>query len=431
MIYNVRIDGTLIYGGTENSIILQPSAEMELNSAGSFKFVLPVGHDYYDLPKLLTSDVEIIEDGEVIWYGRPIRISKDFYNNKSIECEGALAFFNDTIQRPAEFDDGKTSIRSFFKYLIRHHNQQVPANRQFTIGNITIDEKFVYRKLDYECTLACLNDMCLNAEGGYLFIRRVNGKSYIDWLKDVPYTGTQPIQFGVNLSNLAQSLDGTEIRTAILPLGDEVGTTGKRMVVNDANKGFDYVDSKAVDTYGRILEVVEFSNCTEPKDLLKKGKKWLEDQQFDPLSIELNAADLSYVNNNYQNFKMGQKIHVTSTPNLIDKYFPIVKMSIALDSAIKKITIGTLPKRDLTEIYKDDNVSGGSGGGRGSSSSSGSGSSGSGSSGIVYEPGNATIMIKVNNVEVGRFTVNQAIDSSVNLSVPVVETEEIDFDEEW
>lgn len=431
MIYNVRIDGTLIYGGTENSIILQPSAEMELNSAGSFKFVLPVGHDYYDLPKLLTSDVEIIENGEVIWYGRPIRISKDFYNNKSIECEGALAFFNDTIQRPAEFDDGKTSIRSFFKYLIRHHNQQVPANRQFTIGNITIDEKFVYRKLDYECTLACLNDMCLNAEGGYLFIRRGNGKNYIDWLKEIPYTGTQPIQFGVNLANLSQSLEGTEIRTAVLPLGDEVGTTGKRMVVSDANKGYDYVEiPEAVKTYGRVMEVVEFSNCTAPKDLLRKAKKWLQDYQFDPLTIEVNAADLSYVNKNYQNFKIGQKVHVTSSPNLIDKWFPIVKMSISLDSAIKKITIGTLSKRDLTEIYKDDNTTGGSGGG---GRLSGSGTAGSGSTGGSggANANNATIKVNVNGTEVGRFTVNQSVDSNVNLTVPVVETEEVNFDEEW
>ena len=347
MIYRVMLDGTSIYDEGKDLALISPSVEMELNTAGKFEFTMPSNHSFIDMPKMLTSDVEVYEDNTLIWFGRPLDISKDFFNRKKIYCEGALAYFNDSIQRPAEYNE--ISIKTFFTQLISNHNGQVPANRRFTVGNITIPEEFVYRKLDYETTFDAIQTMCLNAEGGYIFTRRENGVNYVDWLKDMPYVGDQPVQFALNILDLNQIMSGADIKTSVIPLGAE--TDGVRLTVISVN-GDDYVDSDAVATYGRITTVEEFSDITSAAELLTAGRKWLVDQQFDPLSIEIDAAELHYITNSYTPFRVGQTIHCTSTPHLIDRDFPLVKITLNLDTAKKKITIGSLPRRQLTEIYK-------------------------------------------------------------------------------
>lgn len=425
MIYTVKIDGVTVFDEDQERTLESPECEMEMNAPGSFSFVMYPDHEYYDTPKLLTSDVEIWENNEIIWFGRIIKIETGFLNAKKIECEGALGYFNDSIQRPREFNDGMFSIVDFLEYLITNHNSQVPANRQFTIGKIEIDNKFVYRKLDYNSTIDCLTTMCVGAEGGYLVPRREGNKNYLDWFKNPPLTGSQPAQFALNITDLSQILDGTEIKTAIIPLG-EADDNGDRVNIYDVNNGYDYLTTPAAEKYGLISQVVEFSGLTKAADVILAGQKWIQDKQFDELSIEVNVADLSYIDENYEAFRLGQNIHCTSTPNLIDKNLPIVKMRLNLASAEKNITIGTIKKQELTEIYKEDSSTSGRSGGTSSSGSSG-GSSGGGATAKVN---NGALTINVNGDRVGYFTANSKTGEDVDIFIPLAETEDIDFEKE-
>lgn len=417
MIYRVLFNGVDIYGPTPDTTLLNPTMDTELNGAGSFDFTLPPDHAFYDVPTILTSDVEVYEDNDLIWFGRPVSIEKDWNNQKTVSCEGALAFFNDTIQRPAKWD--AILVREFFRHLIDIHNSQVNTNRQFTVGNITIPDKYVYRELSYDSTWDCLQKMCLDAEGGYLFVRRENGVNYIDWLEEVPYVATQQVQFSVNLLDISQSLDGSEICTQVVPLGANISRTAKvnestakctiysqpiedpEYEVGRVDQGtevtFDFIPNdttwyrisnpydgyakqqyltpqsgdipltisyingnsdllisqEAVAIYGPITKVQQWSNVHNANELLAKGQKWLTDEQYDKLSIEVDAAELHYLNESVDAFKVGQMVHVTSNPHLIDKDLPMTKISVSLDSGVKKIQIGTPPHKTLTEIYKD------------------------------------------------------------------------------
>lgn len=351
MIYRVIFDGISIFDTPKELTLLNPKVETELNSAGSFEFTMPKIHSYYDIPKLLTQDVYVYEEDELIFFGRPISINLNWRNDKPVYCEGPLAFFNDSIQRPKEVFD--YSVHTFFRDLITSHNDQVPLNRRFTVGRITVADKLVYRKTDYESTKNCLDRMCLEAEGGYLFFRREDDVTYIDWLDEMPYNSNQPVQFGLNLLDLAQYMDGSDIITAVIPLGEEDETTGERLTIKSVNGALDYIDSDAVSTYGRILAAVEFNGITDASKLLELGKQWLTDQQFDRLSIECDAAELYYLNGDYTPFRVGQNIQVSSTPHLINKTFPLVKISVDLNSAKKQISIGTMPRKTLTEIYEN------------------------------------------------------------------------------
>lgn len=352
MIYQVKYDGLNIYDVGPEMTLSNTSVEIELNTAGSFEFTMPPTHQYYNVPSLLTSDVEIYENDEMIWFGRPIEIKMDFFKRKHVYCEGALAYFNDSIQRPAEWDS--ISLETFFRTLIANHNAQVAANRRFTVGMYTMNEKTVYRKLDYESTFDALRKMCIEAEGGYLYATRHDGVNYIHWTKSVRYANVQPAQFALNITDLSKILSGEEIKTAVIPLGKE-DNNGNRLTITDVNEGRDYVAVDAARTYGLITVVKEFNEITDKNALKTAGENWLVDEQFDPLTIEVDAAELSYISDKYNKpFMVGQRIWVKSEPHLIEKEFPLVKISLSLDSAVKKITIGTIKKKRLTEIYKKD-----------------------------------------------------------------------------
>lgn len=353
MIYSIKIDGITVYDEDEQNIVFEPDMSDELNVAGSLTFKMPYNHQHYDVPKELISDVEVYERDELIWFGRITKIKVDWDNAKEISCVGALSFLNDSIQRPVEFPDDDLVSNEFFRYLIEEHNTQVPANRQFIVGQVDIENKIIYRKLDYETTFSAINTMCLDAEGGYLFVRKVDGKNYIDWLSEVPYVADQEIQFGVNLRDMSQTFDYADFFTCIIPLGDEDEESGQKVTCADANDGYDYILSDAAETYGQISTVVTFDGLKKPIDVYDAGVKYLEDKQFDPLTIEVNAAELSFLNDDYTAFKVGQKVHVTSTPHLIDKTYPILKIDINLDEGTKEITIGNVKPKELEEIYKD------------------------------------------------------------------------------
>lgn len=352
MIYRVLLDGNDILNYQERPfVLLTPTLDMELNTAGSFEFTMPPSHAFYHDVRLLVSTIEIYEDGTLLWFGRPVEVKTDFYKQKTVYCEGALAFFNDTVQRLQEYD--RIPLHSFFQTVIGNHNAQVDGSRQFTVGRVTVPDKTVYRKLNYDSTFDCLKRQCLNAEGGYLFVRREDGVNYIDWLAEMPYTCNQPVEFGLNLLDITSDLDGSSIATCVLPLGDTVEETGEPLTVAEINDGSDVVESEAVAEYGRITRCVTFSGVKEPETLYEDALEYLQDKQFDDLVIECSAAEVHSENENYEQFRIGQVIHCRSIPHLVDREFPLMKLSIQLDTAAKQITLGSARKQTLTEIQKE------------------------------------------------------------------------------
>ena len=374
MIYKIKMDDISIYGNASDLNLISPKVNIELNSAGSLDFSMPITHKYYTLPKTLVSDVEVYEEDNLIWFGRVLEVNTSMNKNKQIYCEGALAYFNDSVQRPQIFDT--TTVHAFFQTVIENHNSQVPINRRFTIGDVTVPNVEIYRELNYEKTKEVLEKMCLNAEGGYFFFRKENGVNYIDWLEELPYDSTQTVQFGLNIVDISKYINASNIRTAILPVGKDID--GVRLTIESVNQGLDYLDSDAVEIYGRITEVVEFQDIGTADELLSVARGWLANQEYGPLTIKCDAAELHYFDNTLLPFGVGQRIRVYSIPHGIDQILPLTAIDINLDSAVKKISIGTPDKRDLTEIYK----TGESDGNGGYVGSGGGGSSGGGGGGL-------------------------------------------------
>ena len=345
MIYKVLLDGTSVYESDGNVIIEEPHLSQEINTAGSFEFKIPPMNLYYDRPMLLTPEVEVYEGNNLIFFGRPTEIEMDMDLAKHVYCEGALAYFSDSIQEPFTFDE--IDRRDFLGYLVEKHNEKVPQNRQFEVGNVTMTEKLVFRSTEnYETTLDCLNKYLLDAEGGYLMVRKENGVRYIDWYSDIPWNNLQPVRFALNLIDLTQKITA-DFFTSIIPIGAD------GLTIAAVNGGRVFLDSDYIDDYGRITGVVEFNDCSDANELMLLGLLYLSEQRYTNATINCKAAELHYINNEYTPFLIGQNVHVVSPPHSIDAVLPIVKLDLNLDKADKEIEIGTLDRKTLTEIVKD------------------------------------------------------------------------------
>lgn len=348
--YRVLCDGLPIYDlRDEELVLLDPKVTLEVNTAGSFDFKLPPGHPHYNLPQKMKSLVEVWHDNEQIFAGRPIEEKIDFYKRKYIKCEGQLAYLNDSIQRPAEYHN--MTVRGYLETLIKSHNSQVDKSKQFEVGIVTVTDSndSLFRYTNYNTTMKEIKEDLIDDLGGYLRVRNHNGHRYIDYIAEFDNLCSQSIQFGENLLDYAKNVDVTEIATAVIPLGarletSEIAALEERLTIKSVNGGKDYLAHKeAVEKYGFVVKTVTWDSVTTPEMLKSKGEKWLTDEQFENMVLEVKAVDLHYTDEQIEQFKLYDMVLVHSAPHGLDKKFPLSKMTICLDKpASNTFTLGTV-----------------------------------------------------------------------------------------
>ena len=361
--YTVYCDGECIYNvDVDGLIIAEPKLDMELNKVGAFSFTIYPDHPYYNDIHQMKSVVTVYCDSEIVFSGRVLLIERGFYNEKSILCEGELAYLLDSIQYPYDFltGDNHTTISELLEYFITNHNEQVADDRRkFKVGNITVtdDNDYIVRKnSDYSTTWEEINDKLIDKLGGYIFTRHESDGVYIDYLSDSERINKQSVEFGKNLLSvsISRNLDG--MVTALIPLGAKTSNeeNAERLTIKDVNDGKLYVyDKDAVNEFGYIFATEIFDDVTLPENLLKKGQKSLSEKMMIPSEIEVTAADLAGTDVSITPFVFGSYIAVESEPHGISEKMLASKMTITLDNpAGNKMTLGKKSKT-LTEFNSD------------------------------------------------------------------------------
>lgn len=346
--YKIYCDDELIYDPRVKELSMTDlSVEIELNGADALEMSIPPCHPFYDTIKRMTSTIKVVDDDAIIFEGRATEDSINFQNNRKVYCEGALAYLNDSIQRPSENHD--MTVLAFITQLLNNHNSQVEKNRQFTIGAVTVSDSndSIYRYTNYENTLEVIKDKLLDSLGGYLRIRYEGDKRYLDYLAEMPNTCQQTIEFGKNLLDYASNVDTSEIATRIIPLGTTLDNSkyaaiDERLTIESVNDGIDYLQAdNAVATYGVVTKVAIWDDVTTAEALMKKGMEYLTAVQWESMQLDVSAVDLHKLDGNIEQIKLGDKILAKSAPHGLNKYFPVTKMQIdLLDPASNKITLG-------------------------------------------------------------------------------------------
>ena len=388
--FQIYVGNNLAYepGDTELAL-LSPKLTLEMGKAGSLEFTVPAGHPYMNELKQLTKPMSVNLDGEKIFRGRILSGSRTFYNQREVYCEGVLSYLVDSVQKAVKFN-GKT--HALFRQIISNHNSRMPIEKQFIVGNITVEDRDIiltgqsedvgqydYSQIainsvvdNWNTTYDYIENCLISYCGGYLVVRQVNSVNYIDWIKDYSNTATQEIVFGKNLLDLTDESTAEDIFTVLIPLGDN------NLTIASVNGGSDeLVDSEAVSTYGRIIRTQVFSNVTDPNTLLANGRQYLVNNGDVPNTLTITAVDLHNVDSTIKSIHLGDRVYIKSSFHDLSRYLTCTKIEYDLEKPENTVYTFGREKQTLTQRYREDkraqsdtyNNSANGGGGIGSTAS--------------------------------------------------------------
>lgn len=360
--YRVLIDGRdLYYPGDEECTVADAITNLQLNDSGTFECTVPAINPEYNNIKNRISMIQVLKNDKEIFYGEVRESEKDFYNNKQVYAVGELAFLFDSIQPQAKYQD--MTSRQLLETWLNIHNSQVEEKKWFYVGIVTVHDSndSLYRLTNQESTLDCIRQKLCEKLNGYLRIRKVDGKRYLDLitLQEYGKICEQPVEFGENLLDYSENVSANDLYTCVIPKGarlDESPIEGLEAYVDikSVNDGKDYIYSaEAVAVYGWNRCVVSFDDVTLPANLKAKAEKWLKDNQYETMILKLTAADLSIRNVDLESFELGDSIPVYSRPHGMDRYFPVQSLELHLQEPDQDtLQLGTTVKLSYTQQNK-------------------------------------------------------------------------------
>lgn len=104
--YVIKADDFVIHDGfiqDHDYAVISGNFTEEFNRAGTLSFTVPPNNEAYKrgyLKKLITIIRVFDKRNKMVWKGRIIDTSKDFYGNVTFNCEGWMGVLNDSIIRP-------------------------------------------------------------------------------------------------------------------------------------------------------------------------------------------------------------------------------------------------------------------------------------------------------------------------------------------
>lgn len=368
MAYTITCDGhPLLYPTDDDFYVINPKVSLELNKIGEGSFMIYKNHPHFDKIKKLKSVFEIRDENGIVFRGRATGDSTRFDSGMTIDLEGALGYFNDSIVRPftfpmdwmtgSEYWDAYSNgnvVEFFLKWLIDSHNAQVTVAQRFKLGRVTVadpNNNVTRINENYSTTWETLKSKLFESSlGGYLCIRyetnlidengNVNDSGHIiDYLADLEEVNDQEIVYGENLLDLSRETSSLETYSAIIPIGKD-GLTIKKAYNPDTNVTDDIVQSGDVlysqsgkELYGFIYAPVSettWSDVTDADNLRQKGADWLAGRLGTKSAIEATAADLHFTDEEIQSFRIYKKVKVRSDPHGLSDVLPLTKLDLDL-----------------------------------------------------------------------------------------------------
>lgn len=336
---------------TPSSGLTTASLRLDMGKAGSLNFTLQPSHYLYDSIRRMKTKVRVLFGEEEVFSGRVYETTVDTFKQKSVYCEGNLAYLLDAVMEPGEFTG---TVSEYFAHCIDAYNSQVESNRQFEVGYVDIDEASkteTFKRESFTDVKSAIDSDLINIYGGYLWVRSFSGVNYIDYVKDYERKADQPIKFGVNLIDLTEKNNSEDTFSVLIPVGPD------HMTIESVNGGSkELEDEEATEVYGgRIVRVENFNDAESPSDLLEKGKKFLEEKAKGiPPNLTIKAIDLRYLFSNKKAILPGYKVEVESVPHGISGFLTCISAEYDLLAAENNTyELGT-PIQSLTQRYTEN-----------------------------------------------------------------------------
>lgn len=330
--WRIKLDGRTVYE-PDNTRLSATRAQLEtaLSSPGTLELHLPFGHALYNdlasMPLLTNNWFTVERDGAEIWRGRLVqRNAKPLDGSMILLIEGELGLLNDSVMPPYEQTG---TPRHMLTYYLNAHNSQVDAWKRIYTGRVAVANVAgtgqITRGLEAPAAMMqeVLAKTCNSSTGGYLMLRRVNGKRYLDWVSDPAVIGSQRIKTAYNLLGVEDVADGGDFHTAVYATGAQVQDAGgeyytltlealaDRTDQSTAKVGALMVNTDLQAKHGIIARVVSWDDVTDADNLYTRARQYVR-SLAEPRSIEVKAVDMSLTGSGVAPFEIGQRVAVES-----------------------------------------------------------------------------------------------------------------------
>lgn len=364
MAYRVYYGDYLLYDPVMTDYkLINPNWSTELSKVSGFYFTIPVSHPNFEFLELMKPLVRIYRDGVLKFKGRIYKMTNDFYGNKRCECEDCMAFLNDSLIAPFNFN-GTTG--ELFRDIITWHNERVSQEQQIIIGNVVGNDELEVRRWQesYKPSLECFKTKILDPFGGYLKLRYdENENPVVDFLKEITEVCQQHVVYGKNLADHIIDENARGFATAVVPLGiqhielDPESHDETRVTIEEVNGGKDYlINEDLASVYGVIYQKTSLTTHPSirlPETLMERGLQDLQRAVMYKRSVEVTMADLGFIED-VNSPETGQNIIIDSAPHGGSVSYLLRRMQVDLSNpAMTIITLGDEKESFLAKTQRD------------------------------------------------------------------------------
>lgn len=336
-----------IKNGAEEMIISSPSTDIEaprllngsikhgINTIDNFTFNIAFNNKGYNKLNALNTLVEVlnIQNNTLEFKGRVLIPTENMGSDggliKNVTCESELGYLMDSSTVYGEYHN--ISVKDFLKVIIDNHNLQVSEDKQFQVGIVTVidNNDSLYRYLGYVKTLDAIKNKLIDRLGGELQIRYQNGVRYLDYLESIGNLKSTEIRLAKNLQSIKQEKDPTAIISRLLPLGNKLEDSEERLTIEKVNSGNKYIDDiEAIKEFGIVVDSITWDDVTEPSNLLRKGQKYLKENNRIKKKYKITALDLSTIGLDIDSFEVGNTYPVINPLMDINENLRVVEKTI-------------------------------------------------------------------------------------------------------
>ena len=330
----------IYYPANDDYAIYDTEVTEDVGQAGEFTFKVPPTNPLY--AELTTGAlVTILKDGKEFWRGEIRDISVDFAKIANVYCVEDLVWLSDEFIPPSKIIN--QSYKQRLDSVIATYNSSRGQDRQFKSGYVYNGSNTCNWTTEYEWSILESIRRCICRDDLYIRVRRVyeNGviQRYIDVvrLQDYGKVTSQPIEYGYNLLDYVKESDYGNLTNVVTPYGDELDNSEVYDDYATRLQGTTIANNASIETYGRHAKAVVFNGVTDINSLNSLAQSYLTRYSQPQLTMEVNAVDLSVVEN-IDSIEIGDQVRVIAKPFAVDQYLYLTQITRDLQN-IDKNTI--------------------------------------------------------------------------------------------
>lgn len=313
--------------------IVHGEIKQAVNSIHELEFAIPLNHAMYQKMVPFKSIIEVVNlrDNEIEFVGRVLTTTNEMSTNgfvQKVVCEDFLSYLHDSAQWFQKLANKGTE--DYFRIIFESANSQIEEFKRITPRNITVHGKSdrPFRYIGYDSSWDTVRDRIVNNIGGYLTLRELNTRLYIDWTKEIGTTKESPIKLGQNIKSASREVDFDGLATIIVPIGADLQSqnqgqdedqspdvTRAQLDIRSVNDGKMYLaDEELIREFGFIRKSVIWTEIDNPSILLARGKQYLRNQKIALAKWTISAVERYLIDSRYSKFRIGNKHKIINAP---------------------------------------------------------------------------------------------------------------------